>query len=101
MWGNEPVGPPPDDRFSHSSMNIRSSFTKRTALRSPNTAVDHGSFGGDFSYLRMSWIKPSFLWMMYRSRWGLKEDRESIIALRLRREFFDRLLSEAVPSSRD
>lgn len=26
-----------------------------------------------FSMTRMTWIKPSFLWMMYRSGWGLKD----------------------------
>ena len=24
-------------------------------------AIEHGRFGGDFSYSRMSWIKPNFL----------------------------------------
>ena len=33
-------------------------------------AAEHGAFGGDFSYSRMSWVKPNFLWMMYRSGWG-------------------------------
>jgi hypothetical protein len=33
-------------------------------------AARHGYFGGEFSYSRMSWIKPNFLWMMYRSNWG-------------------------------
>ena len=28
-------------------------------------ASEHGYFGGEFSYSRMSWIKPNFLWMMY------------------------------------
>ncbi|MDB5311515.1 MAG: hypothetical protein JWO38_5717 [Gemmataceae bacterium] len=27
-------------------------------------AVEHGAFGGAFSYARMSWIKTNFLWMM-------------------------------------
>jgi hypothetical protein len=36
-------------------------------------AVAHGFFGGEFSSSRMSWIKPNFLWMMYRSGWGAKE----------------------------
>lgn len=35
-------------------------------------AAAHGYFGGEFSYLRMSWIKSNFLWMMYRSGWGTK-----------------------------
>ena len=33
-------------------------------------AIQHGYFGDGFSYGRMSWIKPSFRWMMYRSDWG-------------------------------
>jgi hypothetical protein len=33
-------------------------------------AVEKGYFGGEFKYSRMSWIKPNFLWMMYRSEWG-------------------------------
>lgn len=56
-------------------------------------AIEHGYFGGpDFSFDRMSWIKPNFLWMMYRSGWGTKEGLECILGLRLRRPFFDGLL---------
>ncbi len=64
-------------------------------------AVEKGSFGGDFSYARMSWVKPNFLWMMYRSGWGTKEGQEVTLALRLRRAFFDSLLAQAVLSSWD
>ncbi len=63
--------------------------------------VEHGTFGGGFSYSRMSWVKPNFLWMMYRSGWGAKENQEVTLALRLRRSFFEVLLAEAVPSSWD
>lgn len=64
-------------------------------------AAEHGTLGGEFSYSRMSWIKPNFLWMMFRSGWGTKENQETTLALRIRRSFFDRLLAEAVPSSWD
>ncbi|VTT98075.1 Uncharacterized protein OS=Planctomyces limnophilus (strain ATCC 43296 / DSM 3776 / IFAM 1008 / 290) GN=Plim_1570 PE=4 SV=1: DUF4291 [Gemmataceae bacterium] len=64
-------------------------------------AAEHGVFGGDFSYTRMSWVKPNFLWMMYRSGWGTKENQEVTLALRVRRMFFDTLLAAAVPSSWD
>src|SRR3954454_210691 len=64
-------------------------------------AARHGYFGGGFSLGRMSWIKPNFLWMMYRSGWGTKENQEMTLALRLRRTFFDSILAEAVPSSWD
>ncbi len=62
-------------------------------------AAEHGRFGGDFSLSRMSWVKPNFLWMMYRSGWGTKEGQEVTLAVRLRRAAFDRLLALAVPSS--
>ena len=43
-------------------------------------AARHGHFGGEFSMGRMSWIKPNFLWMMYRSGWGTKADQEVTLA---------------------
>src|SRR5689334_13176567 len=64
-------------------------------------AAEHGYFGGAFSYSRMSWVKPNFLWMMYRSGWGTKPDQEVTLAVTLRRHAFDTLLAAAVPSSFD
>jgi hypothetical protein len=64
-------------------------------------AVAHQRFGGEFSYTRMSWIKPNFLWMMYRAGWATKEGQERILAVRLKRGFFDWLLENAVPSGFD
>lgn len=64
-------------------------------------AAEHGAFGGEYSFDRMSWVKPNFLWMMYRSGWGTKENQEVTLALRVRRAFFDSLLAAAVPSSWD
>jgi hypothetical protein len=49
----------------------------------------------------MSWIKPNFLWMMYRSNWGRSQGQEVVLAIRLKRTFFDSLLKMAVPSSYD
>lgn len=62
-------------------------------------AAEHGRFGGEFSLSRMSWIKPNFLWMMYRSGWGTKVGQEVILAVWLRRDAFDQILAAAVPSS--
>jgi hypothetical protein len=61
--------------------------------------MEHGYFGGGFSLSRMSWIKPNFLWMMYRCGWGTKEGQEITLGLRLRREFFESILAHAVQSS--
>jgi len=64
-------------------------------------AIRHGYFGGQFSYKRMSWIKPNFLWMMYRSNWGRSVNQNVVLAIRLRRIFFDSLLQQSVPSCFD
>ena len=64
-------------------------------------ATRNGFFGEGFSYNRMSWIKPNFLWMMYRSNWGRSQGQEVVLAVRLKRTFFDSLLELAVPSSFD
>ncbi len=62
-------------------------------------AVEQQRFGGEFSFARMSWVKPNFLWMMYRSGWASKEGQERILAVTLKRAFFDEVLAAAVPSS--
>jgi len=64
-----------------------------------NYAATNQYFGGAFRYTRMSWIKPNFLWMMYRSGWAEKEGQEVILSITLKRAFFDEILSLAVPSS--
>jgi hypothetical protein len=62
-------------------------------------AAKHQRFGGEFSMNRMSWIKPNFLWMLYRSGWGTKEGQEITLAVRLRRQAFDEILRRAVHST--
>ena len=62
-------------------------------------AAHNGRFGGDFSFERMSWIKPNFLWMMYRSGWGEKPNQTTTLAIRLPRALWDEILFLAVPSS--
>jgi hypothetical protein len=47
----------------------------------------------------MSWIKPNFLWMMYRSGWASKEGQEVVLAVRLKRSAFDEILRRAVHST--
>jgi len=62
-------------------------------------AAKNQCFGGDFSFNRMSWIEPNFIWMMYRSGWGRKEHQEVTLAVRIKRSGFDQILAEAVHSS--
>ena len=58
-------------------------------------------FGENFNLNRMTWIKPSFLWMMYRSNWGTKKNQECILALDIYQEKFEELLQKAVLTSPD
>lgn len=64
-------------------------------------AIALQTFGESFNFNRMTWIKPSFLWMMYRSNWGTKKNQESILALDIDRKQFDDILRIAVLTSPD
>lgn len=48
-----------------------------------------------FKLDRMTWIKPSFLWMMYRSGWGTKPGQERILSIQITRAGFEEALSLA------
>lgn len=44
----------------------------------------------------MTWIKPSFLWMMYRAGWGYKDSgQERILAIDMTRDGFEWALEHA------
>ncbi len=62
-------------------------------------ALRAGRFVAPFSFGRMTWIKPSFLWLMHRSNWGHKAGQERILAVRVRRAAWDRALSLGVLTS--
>jgi len=62
--------------------------------------VRHQRFGGPWSLDRMTWIKPNFLWMMYRCGWATKPGQEHVLAVWLPRAVFeDEILARAVHSS--
>ena len=55
-----------------------------------------------FSKTRMTWIKPQFLWMMYRSGWGQKDKNQAVILeIEMTRGGFNHLLENACLSSFD
>lgn len=62
-------------------------------------AVQLGTFGKNFKLTRMTWIKPSFLWMMYRCGWGLKQNQEHVLAIDIKRQAFDEIVKNAVVSN--
>ena len=65
-----------------------------------DSALANQRFVEPWSSTRMTWIKPSAIWMGYRSGWGHKDINQSrILALNLYRPMFDELLANAVPAS--
>ncbi|MEU3352974.1 DUF4291 domain-containing protein [Streptomyces sp. NPDC037389] len=58
-------------------------------------AARDGRFPETWKRDRMTWIKPSFLWMMYRCGWGTKEGQETVLAVEISREGFEWALENA------
>jgi hypothetical protein len=67
-----------------------------------DAALKHGTFvSPPFSMNRMTWIKPSFLWMMYRAGWGHKDDgQRRILAIDITHDGFNWALEHSCPSER-
>ena len=61
-------------------------------------AVRAGRFVPPFKRERMTWIKPSFLWMMYRCGWALKEGQEHVLAISITRDGFEWALANSTLS---
>jgi len=66
-----------------------------------DAAIAAGRFVPPFSLGRMTWIKPSFLWMMYRCGWATKPGQERVLAIQMLRSGFEEALSSAVLSHFD
>jgi len=62
-------------------------------------AVRHHRFVPPFSLNRMTWIKPSFLWMMERSNWAQKPGQEHVLAIRITRAGWEEALVAGVLST--
>jgi hypothetical protein len=73
--------------FNDKTVRVYQAFSHEIA----DAALKHGTFvSPPFSMSRMTWIKPSFLWMMYRSGWAEKDDRQRrVLAIDIAREGFE------------
>ncbi len=64
-------------------------------------ALAAGLFVPPFRRERMTWIKPSFLWMMYRSGWATMPGQEHVLAIDITRTGFEWALAHACLSHYD
>ncbi len=81
--------------YTENTIRVYQAYNKEIAKE----AIQLGTFGNTFNLNRMTWIKPSFLWMMYRCGWAQKENQERVLAIDIKIEAFDYLVSHAVPST--
>ncbi len=71
----------------------------REAIARP--ALEAQKFVPPFKMDRMTWIKPSFLWMMYRSGWGGKPGQEFVLSIDITRNGFEWALENSCLSHFD
>jgi hypothetical protein len=62
-------------------------------------ALKNQTFVEPFSFTRMTWIKPSFFWLMHRSNWARKANQTRILAVHIKRSGWEKALSLGVLTS--
>ncbi len=85
--------------YNHKTIRVYQAYSEVIA----NSALKNQTFvSPPFKMERMTWIKPSFLWMMYRSGWGFKDNGQSrILAVDITREGFEWALAHSCLSHRN
>jgi hypothetical protein len=84
-------------RYSANTITVYQAYSQQIA--SPAAAA--GRFVAPFKRDRMTWIKPSFLWMMYRCGWATKPGQEHVLAVEITRAGFEWVLARACLSHYD
>ncbi|KKK21346.1 hypothetical protein ARAM_002634 [Aspergillus rambellii] len=81
---------------THPYREIRAVYTPTTITiyQAYNAAIATAAVSAQklvapFKRERMTWIKPSFLWMAYRSGWATKPNQERILAIEITRAGFE------------
>lgn len=85
--------------FDETTVRIYQAYSDLIA----DSALRHGTFvSPPFKIDRMTWVKPSFLWMMYRAGWGHKDvGQKRILAIDITREGFEWALEHSCASHPD
>jgi hypothetical protein len=81
---------------------VRAAYTAETvtvyqayAPQIADAAVRAGTFVPPFGRHRMTWIKPSFGWMMHRCGWAAKPGQERVLAIEVSRDGFEWALAHS------
>ena len=97
-----------DDSLDVPVRQIRAQFDERTIRvyqaysdEIAEAAIATQTFKPPFKRARMTWIKPSFAWMMYRSGWSTKAGQERILGIDILRTGFEWALTHSSISNFD
>jgi len=74
--------------YDKQTITVYQAYGKNIAL----PAIQHNRFQSPFSFKRMTWIKPSYLWLMGRSNWGTKSNQDYILAIKIKRDCWEKAL---------
>jgi hypothetical protein len=78
-------------RFTDQTVRVYQAYSNEIADR----ALAAQKFVSPFRRERMTWIKPSFAWMMYRAGWGTKSNQERVLGIDISRSGFEWALGNA------
>ncbi len=81
--------------FSSSSVVVYGAYSDAIA----DAALSANRFVSPFSLTRMTWIKPSLLWLMHRSNWAQKSGQTRILRVAISRSGWEEALSLGVLTS--
>lgn len=81
--------------YDDNGVNVYQAFAPHIVAN----ALEKGTFGAGFNMDRMTWIKPSFAWMLYRSGYGAKTRQEAILKIKLSHAGFREILSLSVETA--
>ncbi len=83
--------------YNKETVTVYQAYGKSIAL----PAIRNNKFESPFSFNRMTWIKPSYLWLMERSNWGTKSNQEYILGIKIKRTHWEKALSIGVLTDPD
>jgi hypothetical protein len=84
-------------RYTADTITVYQAYSPEIA----EPAVAGGHFVTPFKRDRMTWIKPSFMWMMYRCGWATKPGQERVLAIEITRTGFEWAMAQACLSHFD
>ncbi|MEU2356559.1 DUF4291 domain-containing protein [Streptomyces misionensis] len=77
--------------YTESTITVYQAFPREIA----EPALRAGTFVAPFKRESMTWIKPSFMWMMYRSGWARKPNQGCVLRIEIGRAGFEWALAHS------